>query len=217
VNPEKVYVLRKNKILKTFFEQAGLLLPDGIGIVKALKFLHNVSVTRTPGADLMQHICAASADNGYRLFIYGAKEEVNAKAVDILMDRYPGIRLAGRANGYITDKEMPGLIKHINDSKADILFAALGSPRQEEWLHRYSAELTTVKVCQGIGGTLDTITGHVKRAPLVFQKIGLEWLYRLLRQPTRIGRETRLLRFVIEVLKAKWNGNKEEPQSTTDN
>ncbi len=206
VNPEKVYVLRENAFLKAFFEKATLLIPDGIGLVRALRVLHGVKVTRVPGVDLMQEICAVSAEKEYKLFIYGAQEEVSSGAVEILEQRFPGIHIVGRANGYVTPEQMPALTQQINDSGAQILFVALGSPRQEQWIHDHIDRLTTVRICQGIGGTLDTITGHVRRAPRFWQRLGLEWFYRLACQPWRVGRQLRLLRFIGEVLKTKLTG-----------
>jgi N-acetylglucosaminyldiphosphoundecaprenol N-acetyl-beta-D-mannosaminyltransferase len=200
VNPEKVYVLRGSAFLKEFFEQAALLIPDGIGMVKALRFLHGVKVSRVPGADLMQNICAASAEEGYKLFIYGGREEVNASAVDELRRRYSGIQIVGRSDGYVPAEQMDDLVRRINESQANILFVALGSPGQERWLHDHCDDLTTVRLCQGIGGTLDTIVGRVRRAPSLFQRLGLEWFYRLLKQPSRAGRQLRLLQFIAEVL-----------------
>jgi N-acetylglucosaminyldiphosphoundecaprenol N-acetyl-beta-D-mannosaminyltransferase len=199
VNPEKVYVLRENESLRKLYDSATLLVADGIGIVKALRFLYSVKITRVTGADLMLKICAAAPEKGYRLFIYGAKEEVNRGSVEILEKRHPGIRIVGRANGYVKPEEMDDLIKRINQSQADILFVALGSPRQELWIYENLPKLN-VKLCQGIGGTLDTITGAVKRAPACFQAVGLEWFYRLLKQPTRFKRQINLARFAMEVI-----------------
>lgn len=202
VNPEKVYALRENPFLKGFFQNATLLLPDGIGMVYAMKFLAGKKVTRVPGADLMQNICARSAKNGHRIFIYGSAEEVNRGATEELLRRYPGINIAGRANGYVKPEEMNNLVEIINKSKADILFVALGSPRQEKWINDYLPKLQ-IKLAQGIGGTLDTIGGNVKRAPAIFQTLNLEWFYRLVSQPSRAGRQRVLPLFVWEVVKTK--------------
>lgn len=208
VNPEKVYVLRKDKFLEEFFHRASLLIPDGIGMVKGLKILHKVKVNRVPGADLMQNICAEAPERGYRIFIYGASEEVNAQSCAILSKRHPGIKIVGRANGFVGADGMDALIRQINESAADILFVAMGSPRQEKWMSEYAGHLTTVKICQGIGGTLDTITGAVKRAPVFWQNLGLEWFYRLLCQPSRFKRQLRCFRFGFEVYKAKLLGKR---------
>jgi N-acetylglucosaminyldiphosphoundecaprenol N-acetyl-beta-D-mannosaminyltransferase len=205
VNPEKVYALRENPFLKDFFQDAALLIPDGIGMVCAMRLLAGKKVFRVPGADLMQQICARSVGKGHRIFIYGASEEVNRGAVEELQRRYPGINIVGRANGYVKPEEMDALVERINGAGTDILFVALGSPRQEEWLYAHLPKLK-LKLAQGIGGTLDTITGHVKRAPQVFQALGLEWFYRLASQPSRAGRQKRLALFVLEVIRARFSG-----------
>jgi len=202
VNPEKVYALRENPFLKVFFREAALLIPDGIGMVCAMRFLARKKVSRVPGADLMQNICARSAEKGHRIFIYGASEEVNRGAVEELHRRYPGINIVGRANGYVKPGEMDSLVERVNSAGTDILFVALGSPRQEKWIHEHLPKLN-IKLAQGIGGTLDTITGNVKRAPTLFQALNLEWFYRLVSQPSRAGRQRILPLFVWEVLMAR--------------
>jgi len=202
VNPEKVMALTGDTPeLMSLFEHAAMLIPDGVGVVAALRMLHGVDTSRTPGADLMQTICQQAPANKWRIFIYGAKEEVNSEATEILEKRYSGLEVVGRSDGYVPPEKMDNLITKINDSKAQILFVALGSPRQELWMMDYMHKLTTVRVIQGIGGTLDTITGRVKRAPDMFQKTGLEWFYRLVRQPqTRIPRNVNVARFAMKVM-----------------
>lgn len=202
VNPEKTFAIQRNRQLEEFVEDASLLIPDGIGVVLAARFLHGARIGRVPGADLMQEICRHSAEKGQRLFIYGASEEVSRDASNVLRRRFPGIMIVGRSNGYVPPEEMEDLIDRINDSAADILFVALGSPKQEEWMKRHGPMLK-VSLCLGIGGTLDTIVGKVKRAPKPFQRLGLEWLYRLLRQPSRARRQATLPLFVWYVLREK--------------
>ncbi len=137
---------------------------------------------------------------GYRVFIYGAKEEVNKKAVERLKEMFPGINIVGRSNGYVSEADMQNLIKQINESKAQVLFVALGSPKQEKWIAEYLPKLN-VNICQGIGGTLDTIAGTVKRAPLFFRKTGTEWIYRLIKQPKRIKRHVVIWVFIFKIIK----------------
>ncbi len=201
VNPEKVYALREAGWLRALFDSAGLLLPDGVGIVIASRFLLGICMRRLPGADLMQRLCAQAAHRGHRLFLYGATEDVNRSAVAKLQRSYPGIKIVGRANGYPGLAEIDDLVQQINRAHPDILFVALGSPRQERWICENLPSLT-VKVCQGIGGTLDVIAGRVKRAPTWWQAAGMEWLYRLLCQPSRIWRQLRLACFAWEVIAA---------------
>ena len=202
VNPEKVNVLKKDPFLRAMFEKAALLLPDGIGIVLAIRLLFSNKIERVPGADFMQNVCSIAPARGYRIFIYGAKEEINKNAVERLTGRFPGIKIVGRCNGYVKDEDMEKLINEINKSGAEILFVALGSPKQEKWIEQYLPSLN-VKVCQGIGGTLDTIAGTVKRAPLLFQKSGLEWFYRLITEPRRFRRQMVLPVFAFDVIKEK--------------
>lgn len=202
-NPEKNFSLPKDPFLYESFRRADLLIPDGIGIVKAARILHGVSLSRVPGVELMHNISGLAARRGYRVFVYGAKEEVSRCACEKLKKLYPGLKIVGRANGYVRDDEMPALVQAINDSKAQILFLALGSPKQEKWLSTHVSELTTVRVCQGIGGTLDTIAGTVKRAPEFWCRMNLEWLYRLLEEPKRIKRQKVLPVFAAKVVCAK--------------
>lgn len=199
VNPEKIITLKQNKFLADFFRDAALLIPDGIGVVGALR-LQGEHVSRVPGADLMQAICDLAARKGYSIFLYGGKEEVSAKAAGELTLRYPGIRIAGRRNGYVKPEEQEGLVAEINESGAQVLFVALGSPRQEEWMSQHISKLNCVSIVQGVGGTLDTIAGNVKRAPVFWQRIHLEWFYRLLKQPSRAPRQVKLIKFVFDVV-----------------
>jgi N-acetylglucosaminyldiphosphoundecaprenol N-acetyl-beta-D-mannosaminyltransferase len=151
----------------------------------------------------MQNICAHAQNQGYKIFIYGATEEVNKGAVKKLQDRFPSIDIVGHCHGYWPENKMDQLLQQINDSGAQILFLALGSPRQEQWIAHYRDQLNTVRVCQGIGGTLDVINGNVKRAPDLYCRLGLEWLYRLIAEPKRIIRQRVLPLFIVQVLGEK--------------
>lgn len=198
VNPIKIYSIREKPFLKEFFEKAFLLIPDGIGIIKAAYMIFGLIIERVAGSDLMEMICRISAEKGYKSFIFGAKEEINKTAIEKLKIKYPGTNIVGRENGYV--RNMGELVNKINMSKADILFIGLGSPAQEEWIYQYSKELTTVKICQGVGGTIDTIAGNITRAPDKWQKLGLEWLFRILKEPKkRMSGFFILLRFIFEV------------------
>jgi len=202
VNPEKIMAVRGDPLLREFFESAALLIPDGVGVVLALRWLYGIRVGRVAGADLMKRICAEAAGNGHSIYVYGGHEEVNRKAVESLRRLYPAIRVAGRCNGYVGREGRDDLIAAINRSKADILFVGLGSPKQEQWIERYLPELK-VKVCQGVGGSLDVLAGNKARAPYWVQRIGLEWLYRLLREPGRIRRQIACPLFVSKVVAEK--------------
>ena len=203
VNPEKNFSVPRNPQLYKVFSEADLLIPDGIGVVLAARILYRVRLARVPGVEMMEEICRLSARKKYKVFMYGAKEEVSAKAAAELQKRYPDLEIVGRANGYVASDEMPTLIEQINTSGAQVLFLALGSPRQENWFAQHAGQLLTVRVCQGIGGTLDTIAGNVKRAPQFWCRLNLEWLYRLLAEPKRIARQRVLPVFAYLVLRKK--------------
>ncbi|MGQ9689577.1 MAG: WecB/TagA/CpsF family glycosyltransferase [Desulfobaccales bacterium] len=205
-NPEKNFSVPQDSVLYKVFEQADLLLPDGVGMVWAARLLYGARLERVPGADFMEDICMLAAQNGYKIFVYGAREEVNRQAVEVLQHRYPGLMVGGRANGYLGPDRMPDLIRQINDSGAAILFLALGSPKQEKWYAAHRDSLENIRIVQGIGGTLDTITGKVTRAPALWQKYSAEWLYRLLKEPKRIKRQKVLPLFMLQVLGAKIGG-----------
>ncbi|RJR20355.1 MAG: glycosyltransferase [Desulfobacteraceae bacterium] len=199
-NPEKQFTVPKDPVLYDCYERADLLLPDGIGMVKAVKMLYGLDIERVPGSEFIFEICRIARDLGKGVFVYGAKEEVNAKSCEVLAERFPGLRIAGRANGYLKEEDMPELIREVNTSGAEILFVALGSPKQEKWFGRYKNQLENVKVVQCIGGTLDTIGGTVKRAPEFWCRHNLEWFYRLMAEPKRMGRQRVLPLFAWLVL-----------------
>lgn len=202
-NPGKNFSVPKDLDFYGVFKQADLLLADGIGIVWAARLLFGVKLDRVPGSEFIEDICRLAAASGYKIFVYGASEEVNRKSVEILQERYPGLVVAGRANGYTSAEDTPDLIRRINDSRAEILFLALGSPKQEKWYAAYRDSLEHIRVVQGVGGTLDTIAGKVKRAPEFWRRYSAEWLYRLLTEPKRIRRQKVLPLFMLKVLGVK--------------
>lgn len=202
INTEKTFIMAANEEIRSYVEGADLIIPDGIGIVKAAKILYGRHLERVAGADLMQSICEASGKQGLKIYIYGARENVNASAVEMINKKYPDVQIVGRSNGYIPPEKNDDLISDINNSNADILFLALGSPMQEHWVRKNSPRLH-VAVCMGIGGTLDTIVGTVKRAPISWQKCGLEWLYRFIKQPRRIYRSRRVFKYAFRVFWVK--------------
>jgi len=203
VNPEKNFSVPKDPLLYKIFKTSDLLIPDGIGIVLAAWVLYGLRLCRVPGVELMKNICRLSAQKKYKLFIYGGEEGVNKMAVEVLQKRHPGIVIAGRANGYVDDAKMDDLIDKINAAHTEILFLALGSPIQEKWFAQHKDRLETVRICQGIGGTLDTIAGKVKRAPKMWQACYTEWLYRLISEPKRIKRQKVLPLFALMLISAK--------------
>jgi N-acetylglucosaminyldiphosphoundecaprenol N-acetyl-beta-D-mannosaminyltransferase len=202
-NPEKNFSVPADPLLYRIYRNADLLLPDGIGMVLAARLLYGLKIARVPGAEFVFDICGLAAETGKGVFVYGAKEAVNAAACRRLAARFPGLKIAGRSNGYVAPAEMDGLVERIDASGAEILLVALGSPKQEQWCAAHAEKLARVKVIQGIGGTLDTIAGTVKRAPAAWCRLNLEWLYRLLKEPRRIQRQKVLPMFAWAVLMEK--------------
>lgn len=200
VNPEKIMKAMRDPELLGQLRGAGLLLPDGIGVVKAIRLMGYRFCERVPGADLMLSLCELAAARKYRVYLFGAKPSVVEQASATLTSRFPHIRVVGAHHGYLRDEEMPRLIEHINLSAPDLLFVALGSPRQEQWIARYLPQLR-VKICQGVGGTFDVLAGVIKRAPLAWRSANVEWLYRLLAEPSRWRRQVALPSFAYHVLK----------------
>ncbi len=202
VNPEKIMKAQSDPTLQQFLRSAGLLIPDGIGVVMATKLLGLGYAERVPGAELMPRLCALAAEKGYSVFLFGASPEVNERAAARLRKDFPALTIAGTQHGYVNAAEMPAVIDRINAVAPDFLFIALGSPKQELWMSTHLPRLR-VKVCQGVGGTFDVLAGRVKRAPWIFRRIHLEWLYRLLSQPGRLLRQTALPLFAFHILRKR--------------
>ena len=202
VNPEKIIKAQTDATVMRLLRNAGLLIPDGIGVVLAARIFGLGKMQRVPGSELMPKLCELAAHKGFKVYLFGASPEVNSRAVQCLLERYPGLQIAGHQHGYVNDVDMPELIERINASEAQILFVALGSPRQEMWIEHYAPHLN-VKIFQGVGGTFDVIAGTVKRAPWLFRTAHLEWFYRLMTQPKRLLRQTALPKFVYQVLLRK--------------
>lgn len=205
INAEKVMGARKDLKLYQALKEGSYLIPDGIGAVLGLKLLHGENVSRITGIRLADTLLELAAKKDYKIFIFGSEPHVIQRASDIIRNRLRDLDLVGIQHGYIPQEEYPQLVKRINDSGADILLVALGSPMQEKWIHDQK-KLLKVKICMGIGGSLDVLTGKVLRAPGLFQKLGLEWLFRLVREPSRFKRQLILPRFVLAVLAKRFLG-----------
>lgn len=183
-------------------QNADLVLADGAGTVWAGRKLgHNVP-ERVAGCDLFVELAKLAAKKDYKVFFFGAAPGIAEAARDKLLAMAPDLKVAGCRNGYFKEEESKDIIAEINNSGADMLFAALGAPKQEKWLAKYRAQLKP-QVLMGVGGSFDVLAGKMERAPLWMQKASLEWLFRLYKQPSRIGRMIVLPQFVIKVLQSK--------------
>lgn len=178
---------------------AALLTADGIGVVYAAKILGNPIKERCAGFDTACRLMEKMADKGMSLYLFGSKPGVADTAKDVILERYKGIRVVGCADGYFDAEKEKQIIADINDKKPNVLFVCLGAPKQEKWIYEHRDELD-VNVCLGIGGTIDVISGNAERAPDFYIKHNIEWMYRLIKQPSRIGRMMDLPKFGFTVL-----------------
>lgn len=206
VNAAKVVNMKRNPELGRDVEASDLVLADGAGVVYAARLLGTPLPERVAGIDLMYEIMARGADQGRRVFCLGATEEVSQKVEEEIGRRFPGVVLAGRRNGYFSDEEEESVAEQIRDSKADVLFVAITSPKKENFMAKWS-DLMEVPVVHGVGGSFDVMAGKVKRAPVLWQKTGMEWLYRVLQEPGRLWRRYLITNtlFISSLLKAMWN------------
>lgn len=181
-------------------QEADLVLADGAGAVWAGRHLGNEVPERVAGFDLWNQLLKLSAEKGYKLYFFGGSPGVAEAAKAKAEELYPGVQVVGTRNGYFKDaEETPAIIEEINNSGAEMLFAALGAPKQEKWLVAHRAELKQ-QVLMGIGGSFDVFAGKMERAPKWMQDASLEWLFRLYKQPSRFMRMMALPKFVIKVL-----------------
>ena len=201
LNAEILYNAQSNEELMRVIKKADLITPDGSGTVWGIKQLTGQDVDRVTGIDLMQEICRLSKVNEWNVFLFGGKPGIADEASRNLEEDY-GTRVSGMLNGYFKPEDEESIVERINDSDTDILFVALGAPKQELWIDKYRDQLQ-VPVVIGVGGSFDVISGHVERAPIFFQKIGMEWLYRLIKEPWRWKRMTALPKFMMLVKKTK--------------
>jgi N-acetylglucosaminyldiphosphoundecaprenol N-acetyl-beta-D-mannosaminyltransferase len=202
VNPEFIMLAQRDADFKRILNQAALNLPDGIGVIWAARRLRQPLRERVAGSDLVRLIADRAQRTGWRIFLLGAAEGVAQQAAASLHARYPQANIVGAYAGSPHAEEAADIAARIRSSNADVLLVAYGAPRQDKWIER-NLQQTGAAVAIGIGGSLDFIVGKQKRAPQWIQRLGLEWLYRLFREPWRWRRQLALPRFVWRVLSAK--------------
>ncbi len=185
VNAAKIVKARKDAALKHIIETADLIGPDGVPVVWLSRLLGRKLPGRVNGTDLMEKLFEVAAQKHYRIFFFGATEEVIQNTVKIAQEKYHGLQVAGFRNGYFSAEEEPEIIRTIRRSKADILFVGFGSPKKEFWIAKHLKDLN-VPIVHGVGGSFDVVAGKTKRAPVWMQNFGLEWFYRLLQEPGRM-------------------------------
>ncbi len=202
-NPELVMMARKDPDYAAVLARAELTLADGVGITYAAKILGRPLKGRVPGVDFALNLMAEMAKRGLKLFLLGAKPGVAERAAEDLTKRYPGLDVCGVHDGYF--QEDGPVIEAVRASGADVLFVCLGAPKQERWMAQNGAA-AGAHLAVGLGGSLDVFAGTVKRAPERWQKLGLEWLYRLLKEPRRIGRMAKLPLFLLQAVWGRIRG-----------
>ena len=199
-NPEFILAAKKNEEFRTVLNNADLALADGIGVVYAARILGRPLKGKVPGIDFAQGLLARMAQSGKSLFLLGAKPGVAEQAAENLRRRYPGLQICGTHDGYF--KEDAPVIAAIRESGADAALVCLGAPKQELWMKKNGPATGAHLLC-GLGGSLDVFAGVVERAPKFWSDHGLEWFYRLCKEPKRIGRMMKLPLFLVHVKQEK--------------
>ena len=202
-NAEIAYEALHDENMRTLLNSAELMLPDGAGVVLASKILKTPLKQKVAGVDFADGLLGVLETTGQSLYLLGSKPGIGELAAQKMMQKHPRLRIAGIADGYFQD-EAP-VIDKINASGADVLFVCLGAPKQEQFMARHQKALH-VKLMAGLGGTLDSFAGTVKRAPKWMIRLNLEWLYRLIKEPKRFGRMLRLPKYLFAVMHKRIRG-----------
>jgi len=193
-NPEIVFEARKNRAYCDILNSADLTVSDGIGIVKAAAILHRPALTKVAGIELGESLIAHCARVGYGVYFLGSKPGIAEKAAENLSAKYPGLVVSGTHDGYFDAAEP--IAPQIRATGAKMVLVCLGFPKQENWIDE-NKDKTGASLLLGLGGSLDVFAGAVSRAPATWVKLGLEWLYRLLKEPKRIKRMWKLPFFLV--------------------
>jgi len=206
-NAEIVYESIHDDGFRALLNDASMVLPDGAGVVLGAKILGTPLKEKVAGIEFGEEVCKLLAKEGGKLYLLGSKPGIAKAAGEKLADKYPGLVICGAADGYFTDEK--AVIEKINEADPDVLFVCLGAPKQEKFIKEHFEELNA-KLMLGLGGSLDGYAGVAQRAPKWMIDMSLEWLYRLLKEPKRLGRMMRLPKFVAictgEKLRRKKNG-----------
>lgn len=197
-NPEIVMRAKDDEEFKSIINEAELVVPDGIGIIKAGNILNTPLKERVAGFDLICNLIEKHKDGDVSFYFFGSKPGYADEAMANMRSKYPNINVLGAHTGYFKDDEEEGIVSELRSLKPDIILVGLGAPKQEKFINKYKAE-GFFKIGIGCGGSIDVLAGRVKRAPKLFIKLHLEWFYRLLKEPTRFKRMLVLPKFLKEV------------------
>jgi len=197
VTPEKICFAQADRSLLNLIRGADVRCCDGIGAALAARLLHRRAIPRITGVQLFYELVAAAEREGLRVFLLGASPESNALAFHRLQEQHPRLQLVGRHDGYFDEDE--SVIQQINTANPDMLFVAMGSPKQEKWIAKYRHRIAA-NYCMGVGGTFDVVSGKAKWAPAIFQRTGTEFVFRLIMEPRRWRRYSIVPEFMYRVL-----------------
>lgn len=199
-NAEILYEAIQDGNFRQLLNDAALVLPDGAGVVLGAKILGTPVKEKVAGIEFGEAMCDSMAKSGGRVYLLGSKPGVAEQAGQKLKAKYPGLNICGTADGYFKDEA--AVVAKINEAKPNILFVCLGAPKQEKFMRGHMDELD-VNLMLGLGGSLDGYAGIARRAPKIMIRLNLEWLYRLVKEPRRLGRMMRLPKFVLICLGEK--------------
>ncbi|MCC5896190.1 MAG: WecB/TagA/CpsF family glycosyltransferase [Alkalibacterium sp.] len=198
-NPEIVMYAIENPSYNHLLLEADYIAPDGIGIVRASKKLETPIKERVPGFELMLGLLEIANINRKRVYFIGAQDEILDLTIKNVKEKWPDLVIAGHHHGYF-DHEDPDMIEMVRKTEPDIVLVAFGFPRQEKWIKTYLSKADK-GIAVGVGGSFDVLSGKTKRAPFLVQRFHVEWLYRLIKQPSRYKRMLALPYFIKEVRK----------------
>ena len=203
-NSQMLLAASKDRELRKLLNSSELNIPDGVGVRLAAR-LRGVRLESMSGIDIAEELLSVAASKGYRVFFLGAKRGVAEKAADNMSVRYPTLQICGMHHGYFdkNGEENASVLKKIRTAAPDILFVCFGFPVQEKWIIENRASLPSVKLALGLGGSLDVWSGNLRRAPLLVQKAGLEWLWRTVLEPKRARIFVDIPHFLFEIIKDK--------------
>ena len=206
-NPEFLLTCEKDPYFRDILNGADLVLPDGIGVVYSAKILGTPLKERVPGIEFAADMLAKLDQMGGRLYLLGAKPGVAQEAGRRILERHPNIVLCGTHDGYFKDEE--AVLLEVAAARPNLLFVCLGAPKQEKWMARWGRH-TGARLAIGLGGALDVFAGNVERAPESWRKLGLEWAYRLKKEPKRAGRMAKLPLVLVKSAGARLRGRRDQ-------
>ncbi|QHI71302.1 WecB/TagA/CpsF family glycosyltransferase [Aminipila terrae] len=205
INASKVNIMQKDKKLTDIINSCSLINADGASIVWASKVLGIPLKERVTGIDLFMSLIELANEKKYKIYLFGAKEEVIIRVKEIFETKYPNLNITGYRNGYFAESDEPAIVENMAESRADMMFVAFSSPKKEYWVNKYINQLN-IPFVMGVGGSFDVVAGVTERAPIWMQQHSLEWFYRLIQEPRRMWRRYIIgnAKFVLLTYKTKF-------------